>query len=72
MGCNELGRIVTNVNAGDWDDPYACTYCDAKRLPNHLRYYTKRDEYHEGAEHWYWFQRAGLFKRLRIAIRRQS
>lgn len=45
MGCNGYGTVFTNANAGDWDWPYACNYCDADRLPDHLRHPTKRAGY---------------------------
>lgn len=38
MTCNTCGCVVLcNHNAGDWDWPYACTWCDRERLPEHLR-----------------------------------
>lgn len=30
-------KVLVNRNAGDWDWPYACTWCDRERLPEHLR-----------------------------------
>lgn len=44
-GCGGKGTILVNQNAGDWDDPYACNYCEAHRLPEHLRHPEKQKGY---------------------------
>lgn len=44
--CAACGHeVLVNLNAGDWDWPYACSFCDAERLPEHLRAPEKRKGY---------------------------
>lgn len=48
MICHTCGHpVYHNSGGGDWDWPYACSYCDPdyKRLPEHLRAPERRADY---------------------------